>query len=104
MAGYKPAFHSLPDSIQNLLKVVIQRTVPAEVFLFGSRARGDNRPNSDFDIAIRGSSADATTWADLSVALDEAPLTLFQVDLVQFEKMNDAYQHNILNEGRLLYG
>ena len=32
------------------------------VILFGSRARGDNRPDSDWDIYIHGEDAN-TTWA-----------------------------------------
>jgi predicted nucleotidyltransferase len=41
------------DSILNSITEAIHRKDPsAEAFLFGSRARGDNRPDSDWDIII----------------------------------------------------
>ncbi len=41
------------DSILATISKAIHRKDPtAEAFLFGSRARGDNRPDSDWDILI----------------------------------------------------
>jgi uncharacterized protein len=41
------------DSIIETISKTIHRKDPnAEAFLFGSRARGDNRPDSDWDILI----------------------------------------------------
>ena len=41
------------DSILDNITEAIHRKDPnAEAFLFGSRARGDNRPDSDWDILI----------------------------------------------------
>jgi predicted nucleotidyltransferase len=35
-----------------LLDGILRRLAPAEVWLFGSRARGDARPDSDFDLLV----------------------------------------------------
>lgn len=41
------------DEVLNSIKAAISKQDPsAQVFLFGSRARGDNRPDSDWDILI----------------------------------------------------
>ncbi len=41
------------DVILNSIKAAIHKQDPsAIIFLFGSRARGDNRPDSDWDILI----------------------------------------------------
>lgn len=38
--------------LDNITKVIHDKDPDAEAYLFGSRARGDNRPDSDWDILI----------------------------------------------------
>src|SRR5256885_1543996 len=41
------------DDLLNKVKVVVKRTMPdAEIILYGSRARGDARSHSDWDLLI----------------------------------------------------
>lgn len=57
--------------------------------LFGSRALGTHRPNSDIDLAIWGKTLDEAKLASLISALDELPLPyLFDVKLYHF--LDDA--------------
>jgi predicted nucleotidyltransferase len=50
-----------PNTILDNISKAIRRKDPyAEVFLFGSRARGDNRPDSDWDILILIDNMDVT--------------------------------------------
>jgi len=42
----------LPPSIRRLIDYGIQTVAPDRVILFGSRARGDAREDSDFDLAF----------------------------------------------------
>ncbi len=101
--SFSPTYQSLPDSIKNLVKLIIQEINPNEIILFGSRARGDHRENSDFDIAVKTSSIPSAAWAKLQVTLEEEPITLYQVDLVDFSQLNDDYQKRISSEGKTLY-
>jgi len=38
--------------LQNITKAIHRQDPKAQAFLFGSRARGDNKPDSDWDILI----------------------------------------------------
>ncbi len=37
---------------EQIINAILKKDSQAEVYLFGSRARGDNRPDSDWDILI----------------------------------------------------
>ena len=58
-----------------------------KIVLFGSRARRDNRPNSDIDIAVYGM-PDQNHGAFWS-AIDDLP-TLFSIDIVHITSKTDA--------------
>lgn len=45
----RPAI-SPPPALKGLLDVMRARLQPVEVWLFGSRARGESRPDSDWDL------------------------------------------------------
>ena len=69
--------------------------------LFGSRARGDNRSNSDVDLAVYGmpESNRANFWMDC----EDLP-TLLKFDIVHItDGMNPAFIENIKKDGVDLY-
>ena len=53
---------SPPAGLKDLIDIVRKEIRPLEVWLFGSRARGDDRPDSDWDL--------------LAVVADDAPLNV----------------------------
>ena len=66
--------------------------------IFGSRARGDYKYNSDIDIAIFGEIS-RREFIRLYGDLMESDC-IYKIDLVHFEKVNnDELKRNILNEG-----
>lgn len=68
-----------------------------QIVLFGSRARGDNRPNSDIDIAVYGM-PDQNHGAFWS-SIDDLP-TLLSVDIVHItNKTSAALLKNIERDG-----
>lgn len=103
MGSFSQHFSKLPKSIQSAVNLIIKELNPSEVILFGSRARGDQRENSDFDIAVKIDIADPTHWSKVQNALSEDPITLFPIDLVDFAQMPLDYQLNISREGVSLY-
>lgn len=69
--------------------------------LFGSRARGDNRYNSDIDLAVYGmpEGGHSDFWMDC----EELP-TLLKFDIVHItDGMNPAFLANIQKDGVTLY-
>jgi uncharacterized protein len=61
----------------------------AEAVLFGSRAKGNYKPGSDVDLAIRGDRITPRTVADLADCLNEdKPLPYF-FDVVHYETLEE---------------
>ncbi|HSS52201.1 MAG TPA: nucleotidyltransferase domain-containing protein [Thermoanaerobaculia bacterium] len=73
--------------------------------VFGSRARGTHRPDSDLDVAVLPASLDSSArrhlQADLAVALaDLAPEG--RVDVVLIDEADDVLRQRIMESGRVL--
>lgn len=99
---FNSAFNTLPESIQNLLKLGIERANPKRVILFGSRARGDHRENSDFDVVFQSLEM-PEQWSRFMAEYQEEPITLHKVDLLIYENASPDYRKNIDREGVILY-
>ncbi|MEG0273395.1 MAG: nucleotidyltransferase domain-containing protein [Hydrogenoanaerobacterium sp.] len=72
-----------------------------KIILFGSRARGNNRPNSDYDIAVFGmpDSNQPLFWADVE---DISTLLKFDIVFVT-DTTNKKLIENIKKDGVILY-
>ena len=69
------------------------------VILYGSRARGDEGPGSDIDLAIDASDMSDQTFALLWNALDDL-LIIFSMDVVHIQALkNQPLLQAIRNEG-----
>ena len=84
---------------------VFARAVPAkkfEVFLFGSRARGDEEEGSDADLAIAGEQIDR---CDLSLIREQWEYSTIpmMLDLVDLKEINSALGEQIEKEKLLLW-
>ena len=72
-----------------------------KLVLFGSRARGDNTPRSDIDLAVYGmpEANRARFWLDA----EELP-TLLRMDITHIHKgMDIRFLENIRKDGIVLY-
>ena len=84
---------------------VFARAVPAkklEVYLFGSRARGDEEEGSDADLAISGEGIDRS---DLSLIREQWEYSTIpmMLDLVDLKDINSAFTEQIEKEKVLLW-
>ena len=60
------------------------------VILFGSRAKGNNRPSSDFDFAIEPAEHLIDNWVCFSSEIEENAPTLNKIDIVNLSSNNNA--------------
>lgn len=95
--------HGLTEGEIDLLRVAL-RGLPDinRVWLFGSRAKGTARPNSDIDLAVEGLDS-ALKVAAAVERLNELPLP-YQIDLQAWEDIkNHELREHISRVGILLY-
>ena len=95
--------YNIPLDVENDLKSFFSKfTFIEKVFVFGSRARQDNSPKSDIDLALFSSSMNRDEVANIKYELDELPI-LYKMDIVHFEKSDKILQENILKDGKQLF-
>jgi predicted nucleotidyltransferase len=75
-----------------------------EIWLFGSRARGDNQERADIDIAVICPKANAKDWQKILEIIENAD-TLLKIDCLRFDKntLEQTLYNNILNDKKVLY-
>jgi predicted nucleotidyltransferase len=75
-----------------------------EVILFGSRAKGNFKPGSDVDIAVKGEKVTHTTIIQLSSYLNEETVLPYFFDVIQIEKItNKALLEHVNRVGKNIY-
>jgi len=100
--GYTQKFLEMPASVQGVLELAVSELDPGRIILFGSRARGTHRETSDFDLAFWGL-AKKSQWTKFLAEVEEQTLTLYDLDLLQYESTSDQYKKAIDSEGVTLY-
>lgn len=93
----------ISPTIEKLISLIAKTAMPKKIVLFGSRARGNFRENSDIDLCVIGRTCNDDTWNKLLVSIQEDPHTLLKVDLVEFETLNHLYQNEITKDGVTVY-
>lgn len=92
------------ESLKPQLAELCRRYGIAELSVFGSVARGDDRPDSDVDFLYVGDPSVDASWSDrweLKEKLEE--LLGRQVDLVPKDYLHWVIKDRVLAEARALY-
>jgi predicted nucleotidyltransferase len=91
------------DPVLDQIKQIAAKYSITRLVLFGSRARGDHSPASDYDLAVFGPGLSALAQAEFSLDVEEIP-TLKKIDLVFMdEAAADDLMRNIVTEGKVIY-
>jgi predicted nucleotidyltransferase len=91
------------DVVLAKIKELADKYQVARVVLFGSRARGDHSPLSDYDLAIFGPALTAVDKARLRIDVEEIA-TLKKIDVVFVDAgLADDLAGNIAKEGVVIY-
>ena len=92
-----------PRDLAALRQVLARSPGVREVFLFGSRATGEERRASDVDLAIAAPGLGPREWAELCERLECAPL-IYELDLVRLDALPEgALRERIRREGILIH-
>ncbi|MBI4556837.1 MAG: nucleotidyltransferase domain-containing protein [Candidatus Hydrogenedentes bacterium] len=94
-AQHPPVLGDMIDKLQSWPAV-------RRIYLFGSRARGDNQERSDIDLAVEAPTATDDQWVEMRLAAEDA-YTLLTIDLVRLDDASDEFRQRIFAEGKLLY-
>ncbi|MBC7226875.1 MAG: nucleotidyltransferase domain-containing protein [Thermoflexales bacterium] len=102
------------DSVEELIAEAARRIVeilhPRKVVLFGSRARGEARPNSDIDLLVIAESSEPRyrraiplygALSDIPIAMDILVYTPEEVE--EWSGVRQAFVTTALREGIVLY-
>lgn len=88
--------------IQELNKILSECASVERAMLFGSRARGDNKERSDYDVAIFGD-VSAEDKLHIFLRCEDLP-TLLKIDVAYVDELEeDRFLENILKEGIVFY-
>jgi uncharacterized protein len=102
MSEKSAQFAKLPTTLQKFIDYLIQSLNVTKIVLFGSRARGTARDNSDYDFAIW--LKERSKWPELIATAEEQNFTLLPCDFVIYNELPLEYKKNIDREGLLIYG
>lgn len=81
-----------------VLKSLLNKFLPGvEVWAFGSRVKGNFRPDSDLDLVVFSSPQSSSAVYALKDALDESSLP-FSVDVLVWNDISESFRNNILEK------
>lgn len=91
------------QNIEALRNVISCTKSVREAVVYGSRARGDNTPFSDIDIALKGDNITSRDLTRIYFMIEDLFIP-YTVDLcVVSDIRNERLVQNIQNEGKVLY-
>ncbi len=101
------SLHSEGQHIIQLIQEAFQKRSTSlkgsKVILFGSRARGNAKQRSDFDVGIiRQKPLPLNTFFDLQEDLQNLP-TLYKIDLVDLNRTSKDFQKIALQDTKLIF-
>ena len=89
--------------LQLILGVISNFEKIEKALIFGSRAKGTNRPGSDIDLALIGDKLNSLLVNRVSSALDDLPLP-YMFDLINYHEINNEFlKKKVDDEGKLFY-
>lgn len=88
------------QKIINLLKALFPQV---KIYLYGSRARGTNRPRSDIDLAIDTGQKSPRLDVEEAKSVLEGTFIPYKIDLVDLNGVSEEFRNLILQEGVVWY-
>ena len=98
------------ELIDEMVRRIVRTVHPEKIILFGSRARGEARPDSDIDLLVIADSSKPRhqraaplygAVSDILVAMDILVYTPREVE--EWSKVSQAFVTTAVREGQVLY-
>ena len=96
--------------MDNIVRRIVETAQPDKIILFGSRARGDARPESDFDVLVIKESSEPRyrRSVPLYVALADLPaevevMVYTPEEIEEWRKVPQAFVTTAVREGMTIY-
>ncbi|MEO8210479.1 MAG: nucleotidyltransferase domain-containing protein [bacterium] len=90
------------EILNNTIDIIIQDLNPQKIIMFGSRAKGKSKNNSDFDLAVDIKRPDVRTRRIVEEKIyNEAGL--YSVDLIYLNSVEKNFRDLVLKTGRVVY-
>ena len=81
------AFGLRADDLATITRILAQYPAVQTALIFGSRAKGNNKPGSDVDIALQGPTlTDQMAW-DIAYQLNEETLMPYHFDVLNYHAL-----------------
>ena len=113
MIGYQP---SLPQLDAEMRRAIVKRIVaviaPEKIVLFGSRARGTHRPESDVDLVVVSQSTEPrykravpiyAALSELPIEVDLDVMVYTPGEIETWSEASAAFVTTALRDGTILY-
>lgn len=88
--------------LNKIVELLIDECHPKKIILFGSRGKGTDLPNSDYDLAIESKKINFRTKRKVVERIDKF-LGLNKIDLVFLNESDKRFRKIILDTGRIIY-
>jgi predicted nucleotidyltransferase len=90
--------------LEEIIAVLKRCPEITQAIIFGSRAKGNYKPGSDVDIAIKGADISSASVAALAMILNEDSDMPYYFDLVHYEEIAEkALADHIDRVGQVFY-
>jgi predicted nucleotidyltransferase len=99
-----PDFGLKKDDLQTICGILAQEPAIEQAIIFGSRAKGNYKPGSDVDIALKGKNLSAKITTTISFQLNEETTMPYKFDVLNYHTIKEpALIEHINRVGKVFY-
>jgi predicted nucleotidyltransferase len=94
----------LDAELAEIVAVIRSRVSVESAVIYGSRAKGNYRPGSDVDLALKGQAVRHEDLLEVGYSLNEEKILPYQFDIIGYDMIeNNALQEHIDRVGREIF-
>jgi len=91
-----------PKIVAAVREIILKYAQPSRIYLFGSRATGDAKPESDYDFAMDAPTADSKALQSIRDELEELH-TLYRIDVANIASADNRFSNRVRDTGLVIF-